>query len=98
MIEIPVILSLQITCIYFLFAEGQFLGWLHIWSANKLDKLVGLTASKYIQKPLWDCLPCMASIWTIVLTESLNWKLILVVCGINVLIDKLLSYERIIDG
>jgi hypothetical protein len=98
MIERAVILSLQITAIYMLFQEGMILGWLRIKVANALDRRFGLVSSKYIQKPVWDCLTCMAGIWTIVLTLSFNWKLILAVCGMNSLIDKLLSYEGNIEG
>lgn len=53
--------------------------------------LKGKVASRYIQKPLWDCLPCMASVWTIILTLSFDVQLIFVVCGINILIDKYIN-------
>jgi hypothetical protein len=85
-------LSLIITAIYTLFSEGNALSWLRVWCANQLDLCFGLKMSKYIQKPLWDCLPCMASIWGIVLTWSFDVKLLLIVCGLNVIIDKILSY------
>lgn len=98
MIEQAIILSLQITCIYQLFQQGMLLGWFRIEVANVLDGKLGLKASLYVQKPVWDCLICMASLWTCILTFSFDLKLMLVVCGINTLIDKLLSYERIADS
>lgn len=93
MIEKATILSLVITTIYVLFQQGMFLGWLRIFIANVLDRICGLRISKYIQKPIWDCLPCMAGIWTIILTLSFDLKLIFIVCGINVLIEKFLDYD-----
>jgi len=87
-----IILSLQITAIYFIFQQGMFLGWFRILMANHIDLVYGKTASRYIQKPLWDCLICMASVWTIIFTQSFNVSLMLVVCGINAVIDKILNY------
>ena len=91
-LEKGLVISLQILCIYALFQEGMILGWLRIWAANHFDKLGGKT-SRYIQKPLWDCFVCMSSFWTIVLTFSFDLKLIMVVCGINTLLDKYMDYE-----
>lgn len=103
-----IILSLIITAIYILFQEGMLLGWFRIGVENKVDEsciwlakkfkkenpvLTGKKWSKYIQKPLWGCLICMASIWTVVLTGAIDVKLIFIVCGINVIIDKFINYE-----
>jgi hypothetical protein len=99
MIELALILSLQITAIYVCFQEGMLLGWLRIIWANWLDKYLGSKISRYVQKPIWDCLPCMASVWTLLLVLRYTHdpitilQLILIVCGINVLIDKTLDYE-----
>lgn len=113
MIIQAIILSLQITAIYIVFQQGMLLGWLRIGAANLLDDsfgfcckkmnidsplLTGKKLSLYIQKPLWECLMCMSSVWTIVLTHSFNIKLILLVCGINSLIDKFLDYETKVGG
>jgi len=38
------------------------------------------------------CLPCMASVWTIVLTQSFNLKSILIVCGMNAIIASVLQF------
>ena len=106
------ILSLTITAIYILFQEGMLLGWFRVLAENKIDKVFislakkfkeqyvisGKKWSKYIQKPIWGCLICMASVWTIILTWSVDVKLIFVVCGINVIIDKFINYEAEIRG
>jgi hypothetical protein len=100
MLPEAIILSFQVTAIYLLFQEGMLLGWLRIAAANLFDKGFGMKASRYIQKPLWDCLPCMASIWTCVLSWSIDWQLMLTVCGLNFLIQRAIIQqedERIID-
>ena len=100
MIREAFILSLQITAIYLLFQQGMLLGWLRISVANLLDWFFvkDIRISRLIQKPFWDCLTCMAGIWTIILTGTLNFKLILWVCTMNAFIDKLLNYEGSIRG
>jgi hypothetical protein len=87
MITAAIILSFQITAIYALFQQGMMLAVVRTKSANQLDKLLGLKASRYVQKPLWDCLACMASLWTCLLSWSINIELMLLVCGINYLIE-----------
>lgn len=84
------ILSIQIIAIHVCFMEGMILGWFRISTANMLDWLVGKRWSKIIQKPLWDCFTCMASLWVIVLTFSFDIKLILLVAGLNFIIDKII--------
>lgn len=93
MIIEALILSLQITAIYIVFQQGMLLGWFRIMMANVLDKRFGMLRSRYIQKPLWDCLPCMASVWTIILMWKIDVRMILLVCGVNVIINKFLDYE-----
>lgn len=93
MIAQAAILSLQITAIYIVFQQGMFLGWLRIAMANVFDKLLGKKRSRYFQKPLFDCLPCMASVWTIILMWHFDVRMILAVCGLNIIIDKFLDYE-----
>jgi hypothetical protein len=87
MIETAIILSLQIFAIRILFLEGMIFGWIRIIVANLLDWLCGLKWSQYIQKPIWSCFPCMASIWTILLSWSFDLRMILMVCSINFIID-----------
>lgn len=94
-------LSWIITALYVSFQKGMFLGKLRAKIATFLDrKLIarlgnqqGRKWSTYIQKPFWDCLPCMSSVWGLLLSWSLDIELILVICGINAIIDKILDYE-----
>lgn len=72
-------------------------GPVHIAVANFLDKKLPAKVSRKIQMPLWDCLICMSGIWTIILTKEVDVPLIMTVCGINALIDKILNYEGGID-
>lgn len=60
------------------------------WSAEKWLKIANTL--NWIVKPLYDCLPCMASVWTIVLTQSVNIKDILIVCGMNAIIASVLQF------
>jgi hypothetical protein len=89
MLERAIIISLQITAIYVLFQQGSLFGGMRIWIANLLDKHFDKIKSIYIQKPLWDCLCCMSSFWTIVLTWSFDIRLLLCVCGVNCIIYNL---------
>lgn len=94
MLEKTIIISLQITAIYVLFQQGSLLGGVRIRLANLIDKYFDRIKSIYIQKPLWECLCCMSSFWTIVLTLSFDIRLILSVCGMNCLIYNLCFNER----
>lgn len=84
-----VILSLQITAIHVAFSDGNIFSFIRIFFANILDKIFGVKASRYIQSPLWDCPFCMSSVWTIAFTWTFDWRLILVVCGISFIQDKI---------
>lgn len=84
------IVSMKITAIYYSMFPGNILSRVRIAFANVFDKVFGDVASRIIQKPLWDCLPCMASVWTVIITWSIDINtipMILVVCGINVIIE-----------
>lgn len=87
-----IITSLIITAIHIAFKPGNVLSFLRVWIANGLDITVGMKWSKYVQKPLWDCLPCMASVWTIVITGRFDVLLICAVCGLNVIISQALIF------
>jgi len=108
MIIHALILSFQITAIYILFQDGMLLAWLREWAETPIDEsfiwlakkakkpnplLTGKAWSKHWQKPVWGCVICMASVWTIIITWSFNIPLIFLVCGINVIIDKFINYE-----
>ena len=47
---------------------------------------------QWIVKPLYDCLPCMASFWTIVLLQGIHIKSMLIVCGMNAIIAGVLQF------
>ncbi len=91
------VISLKILSIHLLFQQGMLLGWFRIGAANMFDWLMGPKVSRYVQKPLWDCLPCMSSVWTIIFTLSFDINLMLVVCGINFIIDQFTQDERVVD-
>lgn len=91
-------ISLICIAVHALFWEGMIL--------YKLGRSIKILLSAYtftskLQKPLFDCLICMSSFWTIIsyfiLFGNLDLKLIplmLVVCGINVIWDSLIYYLR----
>lgn len=91
MLLLALITSLKITAIYTIVQQGMLLHPVRASVATQFDNLFGLTISKYVQKPLWSCLPCMSSFWTVILTLSFDINLILIVCGINAIIDKYLT-------
>jgi hypothetical protein len=45
-----------------------------------------------IIKPLYDCLPCMASFWTCVILWKIDIKAMLIVCGMNAIIASVLQF------
>lgn len=87
------ILSIQIIAVHIAFSDGNIFSFIRIAGANVLDKIFGKTASVIAQKPLWECYVCMASVWTILLTWSFDIELILLVCGINYLVQKTIMNE-----
>jgi hypothetical protein len=90
-IEKIIIASLIITGIHIAFQEGMVLSPVRVFLANKLDALAGKRWSTYIQKPLWACMPCMASVWGLILL-GVNIPAILAVCGLNVIISQSLTF------
>ncbi|WP_346236744.1 hypothetical protein ABDK00_014080 [Niabella insulamsoli] len=93
MIQQALILSLQILAIHAITLPGMIAERPRAIVATWMDKTFGLKWSKTIQKPLWGCIICMSGIWTIILTMSFDLKLIFIVCGINVIADKLIYNE-----
>jgi hypothetical protein len=89
-----ILMSLIITGIHIAFAEGNALSFVRVWIANRMDAAIGSKWSKYIQKPLWDCLPCMSSVWTIVITRRFDLLLICAVCGLNVIIARVIEQDE----
>lgn len=81
--------------IFISFKDGMIFSSFRIAIATFLDKVFGLKNSKVIQKPMWDCLACMSSFWTIIITQSFNIELILIVCTLNYILSYVLN--NIID-
>ncbi len=91
MLQAAVLLSIQILAIHLLFNKSPIGMPVKIAFANMFDKLFGKKASKIIQSPLWDCFICMSSVWTILLSWSVDPLLIIAVCGVNIIINKLID-------
>jgi hypothetical protein len=91
------IITLMNVAVHAAFWEGMIFGWFRISVANTADQLFGKKWSIILQKPIWDCLTCMASIWTLIwvmifpgLTIHNVWELlevILVVAGMSTAFD-----------
>jgi hypothetical protein len=90
MINSIVVISLICTGIHALFLEGNLLSPVRVRIANKLDVLCGKRWSKIIQKPLYDCLACMASVWGLIFA-GFNIPVILAVCGFNFIIARMIE-------
>lgn len=90
-------ISLIITAIYVCFSQGMILSFVRVAVANLLDKRIGKKWSLYVQKPLWGCLPCMASIWTVVIAWRFDIWLMLAVCGLNVIISRIIERDETVE-
>lgn len=84
--------SLIITGFYVASQPGYLLEYPKGWIATLFDRILG-KYSKPLQKPLWGCMLCMSSLWTISLSLLFGWFslielpfAILTVCAINALI------------
>ena len=75
-------ISLICTGIHVCFMEGMILYKLRI------DRYL----PEWVVKPLYDCLPCMASFWSIVLLWRVDIKAMLIICGINAIISSILQF------
>jgi len=53
---------------------------------------LGEKMEHWIFKPIAMCLPCMASIWTVLLMLQVDIKAMLIVCGMNAIIASLLQF------
>lgn len=96
MISQAVILSLMITGIFIAMSPGNLFYPVRVFVANTLDRIVGKKNSKYVQKPLFSCLPCMASAWGILLSWSFDIRLLLAVCGLNVIISRIVERDELV--
>ena len=98
MITTALTISLIILGVYLSTRDDMIFGKLRAWLQTKMDKVFGVKVSDWLQKPLFECCYCMASVWTLVLSPyfSISWYdipiMILVVCGINVVLGGVLKY------
>lgn len=92
MLQTAIVISLQIAAIYLLFNKSPIGKPVMTAGANLFDRL-GRKTSRLIQAPLWDCFICMSSVWTIVLSWSVDPLLMLTVCGVNYFIAKILDID-----
>jgi hypothetical protein len=80
-------ISLCITAVWICTRDGMLLGAVRARLATMLDKWLGAQRSEFVQKPLWNCPCCMASLWTCVFAPffEVEWihipLNILMVCG-----------------
>ena len=77
-------ISLICTAIYVCFLEGM------VFHKLRINDL--LKENEWIVKPIYDCLPCMASIWTCLILWNIDIKSILIVCGMNAIIASILQF------
>jgi hypothetical protein len=60
---------------------------------NVMDRMLGVVWSERLQKPLFSCVVCMASVWSLILSPyfGIAWynipAIILTVAGINYFVD-----------
>jgi hypothetical protein len=65
-----------------------------------MDKVFGVVWSEWMAKPLFACLPCMASFWTLALAPIFDVGIadipitMLTVCGINTIFSALLKHMK----
>lgn len=91
------ILSLKITAVYKCFQPGNVFFSLR----NHIASLLYDTSLRIIEKPLYDCLPCMASIWGTIfyfLSVKNNYnfiEVIIIVCGMLSVIEHFLTEDLI---
>lgn len=104
MILIALKISLIITAIYSVTREGMIAHPIRTRIKTFLDKKIGQQVSEIITKPLFECLVCMSSFWTLVLmwfwidvsiySSVYVLLLILTVSGINSIINHFIKHEE----
>jgi hypothetical protein len=81
-------ISLIITAIHVSFREGMLFGWL----ADRLNFFFDRLKIGWMAKPLYDCLPCMGGIWSLVLMPFDMWLPgLFVVIGINAIVERIIQ-------
>lgn len=76
--------------------DGMILQPIREWLDWKLSNKYG----KYIKKPLYDCLICMSSVWTVLCFFAIDFNiaelplLVLIVAGINTILMHLIYWLK----
>jgi hypothetical protein len=52
----------------------------------------GNRMNHWIFKPVAMCLPCMASIWSVLLLQTIDIKAMMIICGLNALFASLIQF------
>lgn len=98
MIETSLNISLIILGIHAAMQDGMILERPRVSIQNAMDKIFGVVWSEWLQKPLFSCVTCMSSVWSIVLSPyfGMSWYdvpvVILTVAGLNFVIDTLFIF------
>jgi hypothetical protein len=84
-----IITSLKITTIHVACWTGYILHGVR----NSIAEILYTVKMRWLEKPLYDCLPCMASFWGFFFwwIDGGNYNLVdvvLITCGINCLIER----------
>lgn len=104
-------ISIWCLAIHALFWEAMFLFWLGgiihgllsilFYALTFGDPVAASKAASWLIKPLFDCLICMSSFWTVILGHccmGIEWQLIpgvmLSVLGMNVIADSAVYFLR----
>lgn len=77
-------ISLICTGIHACFMEGM------IFYNIRLER--SIKVPEWLLKPLYDCLPCMASLWTCLILWRIDIEAMLIVCGMNTIIASVLQF------
>lgn len=75
-------LEISLFCVglHVCFREGMVFGW------------IGEKMEHWIYKPVAMCLPCMASLWSIILLQTIDIKAMFIICGLNALFASVLQF------
>jgi hypothetical protein len=98
-IAVSLKISLCIVAIYECTQEGMIFHRARAFAATRMDRLFGCDRSEWLQMPLWGCMICMSSFWTLVFSPvfGVAWSDIpvtmLMVCGMNTFFNRIIKSE-----
>lgn len=91
-------ISLIITAIYVSMRDGMIFEQLRAKLDKVMDKLPD-NGGEWVKKPIYDCLICMGFWWGVLIYflmfryDAMMLPTVLVVMGVNTLIDKIIHFE-----